>query len=185
MIVDATLRVVERDGIQGVSHRSIAREAGVPPASIAYYFDGIDDLLVATLLDSCEALIAEMDRLRDEVSGDRSRWASVTAEMLASMVRDHRGRTIAEYELYLLAARRPALRPAARRWIAAASGYVRDGGGADEGAARALFAAIDGMLMQALIADEPPDAEYFEPALAYLTQPFRHLRSNEATTAER
>ncbi|WP_425280474.1 hypothetical protein [Patulibacter medicamentivorans] len=34
-------------------------------------------------------------------------------------VRDHRSRTIAGYELYLLAARRPALREGATTWLAA------------------------------------------------------------------
>ncbi|WP_246195771.1 TetR/AcrR family transcriptional regulator [Halopolyspora algeriensis] len=169
-MIDATLRVVERDGVPGVSHRNIAREAGIPPASVAYYFDGIDEVLVATLLDSCETLILEMGRLRDEVAGDDARWAPAVAEMLASMVRDHRGRTVAEYELYLLAARRPALRPAARRWIEAASGRVGTGEDADEGAVTALLATIDGLLLQALIADEPPGREYFEPALAYLVR---------------
>ncbi|MDR7302092.1 TetR/AcrR family transcriptional regulator [Haloactinomyces albus] len=170
-IIDATLRVIECDGISGVSHRNIARAAEVPPASIAYYFDNIDDLLVATLLDSCETLIAEMHRLPDAVADDSSRWVSATAAMLANMVRNHRGRTIAEYELYLLAARRPALRSAARRWIEAASGYVGAGAEGSEGAAKALFAVIDGLLLQALIADETPGPEYFEPALAYLVRP--------------
>lgn len=175
-IIDATLRVVERDGVAGVSHRTVAREAGVPPASIAYYFDGIDELLVAALLESVETLIEEMDRLTDTVDGDDQHWPSAVARLLASMVNEYRGRTIAEYELYLLAARRPALRPAARRWIEAASGYVNDGEGGDPTAVKALFSAIDGMLMHALIADEPPGPEEFEPTLSYLMHPVRYLR---------
>ncbi len=166
-IIDAALRVVERDGVAGVSHRSVAREAGVPAASIAYYFDTIDDLLVATLLDSVDAIIAELDRRTRGVGTDERRWRSAVAGLLASQVSEHRGRTIAEYELYLLAARRPALRPAARRWIEAASGYVTVEG-RDPVAARTLFAAIDGMLMHALVAEEPPAAAEFEAALASL-----------------
>lgn len=163
-IIDAALRVVERDGVSGVSHRSIAREADVPPASIAYYFDTIDDLLVATLLDSVDALLAELDRLTAALDGDRERWPAAVAELLARLVGEHRGRTLAEYELYLLAARRPALRPAARRWIEAAAGYVTSDG-RDAVAARTLFATIDGMLMHALVAEEPPTAAEFEAAL--------------------
>ncbi len=174
-IVDATLRVVERDGVAGVSHRNIAREAAVPAASISYYFGGIDELLVATLLESVETLIGELNRLADTVTGGDAHQPAAVARLLADMVREHRGRTIAEYELYLLAARRPALRPAARRWIEAASGYVDDDVG-DPAVASALFAAIDGMLLHALIADEPPGAEEFEPTLSYLMRPIRHLR---------
>lgn len=166
-IVDAALRVVERDGVAGVSHRAIAREADVPPASIAYHFATIDDLLVATLLDSVDTLLAELDRLADTLDGDRAGWPAAVAGLLASLVSEHRGRTLAEYELYLLAARRPALRPAARRWIEAAAGHVTAGGRSPE-TARTLFAVIDGMLMHALVADEPPTAAEFESALTSL-----------------
>ncbi|MGJ7907850.1 TetR/AcrR family transcriptional regulator [Actinopolyspora sp. H202] len=167
-IIDATLRVIERDGIAGVSHRNIAREAGVPPASVVYYFESIDGVLIATLLESCETMIAELRELTEKVVDDPEGWVTATAEMLSRMVREQRGRTLAEYELYLLAARRPALRPAARRWIEVATGYVHDTGTRNTGAVRALPAAIDGLLMQALIAEEPPGPEEFRPALAHL-----------------
>ncbi|MGW3469022.1 TetR/AcrR family transcriptional regulator [Saccharopolyspora sp. NPDC000995] len=176
-IIDATLRVVARDGVGAVSHRNIAREAEVPPASIAYYFAGIDDLLVATLLESCETLIVEIDRLRGQVR-EKTDWPRVIAEALASMVRDQRERTVGEYELYLLAARRPALRPAARRWIEVATGFIDDGAAGDEPVIRALFAAIDGLLIQALIADEPPSADDLEPTLRLLMRPVDYLRDS-------
>jgi DNA-binding transcriptional regulator YbjK len=179
-IVDATLRVVARDGVAAVSHRNIAREAGVPLASIAYYFAGIDELLVATLLDSCETLIVEMDQMRERVR-EPAEWPRVIAELLAGMVREHRERTLGEFELYLLAARRPALRPAARRWIEVASGYINNGKGGDEPVLRAFFAAIDGLLMQALIAEEPPTADDFEPPLRFLLQPVDYLRGRGFT----
>ncbi|ASU80592.1 TetR family transcriptional regulator [Actinopolyspora erythraea] len=167
-IIDATLRVIERDGTPRVSHRNIAREAGVPPASVVYYFESIDGVLIAALLESCETMIAELRALTERVVDDPEGWANATAEMLSRMVREQRGRTLAEYELYLLAARRPALRPAARRWIEVAAGYVHDTGTRDTGAVSALLAAIDGLLMQALIAEEPPGPEAFRPALAHL-----------------
>lgn len=90
-IIDATLRVVERDGIAGVSHRNIAREAEIPPASITYYFDSIDGVLVATLLESCETMISELRRSTEDAADDPERWVAATAEMLSGMVRNHRG----------------------------------------------------------------------------------------------
>ena len=174
-LVDATLRVVARDGVAAVSHRNIARVAGVPTASIGYYFASIDDLFVATLLDSVEVLVADMDRMTREVTAPEQ-WPMAVARSLAEMLGDKRERTIAEYELYLLAARRPALRPAARRWIEVATGYVNGGEGGDPDAIRAAFATIDGLLMQGLIADAPPTAEELEPALKYVLQPVDYLR---------
>ncbi len=174
-ILDATARVIERDGVAGVSHRAIAREAEVPAASIAYYFAGIDDLLVATLLESVDLLIADVARMRERAPADGREWARAIAENLALMIDERRARTIAEYELYLLAARRPALRPAARRWIEVASAQVGEAREVDAGVVKALFAAIDGLLMQALIAAEPPTADDFEPALHFLLRPLEHL----------
>ncbi|MER5393263.1 hypothetical protein [Saccharopolyspora sp. NPDC002686] len=120
-----------------------------------------------------------MDQLQEQVE-ERTAWPRAIAENLASLVREHRERTLGEYELYLLAARRPALRPAARKWIEVASGYVNGGRGGDQPMVRALFAAIDGILMQALIADEPPTADDLEPVLRFLVQPVDYLRDGGA-----
>ncbi|WP_083792889.1 TetR/AcrR family transcriptional regulator [Kribbella flavida] len=49
-LIEATLRVVARDGVSGVSHRTVAREAGRPATAAAYYFSGIDGLLLQALL---------------------------------------------------------------------------------------------------------------------------------------
>ncbi|MHA6806146.1 TetR/AcrR family transcriptional regulator [Salinifilum ghardaiensis] len=166
-IIDATRRLLAREGVAAVSHRNAAREAGVPPASVAYYFNGIDELLVAALLDCVDDLLAEIERLSRARS--REDWPRVVAELLVAMVRDNREQTIAEYELYLLAARRPALRPAARRWIEATAGYLA--GDVDEAGERALLWAVDGLLIQALLADEPPAVAEVEPALRRLMRP--------------
>ena len=92
-IVDAALRLVAREGVGAVTHRNVAREAGVPPASIAYYFDGIDDLLVASLLDGCEGLVEQIVAVREEVT-DNAQWPRAVAELLVRMIRDHRERTL-------------------------------------------------------------------------------------------
>ncbi|GAB2761033.1 TetR family transcriptional regulator [Salinifilum aidingensis] len=170
-IIDATRRLLAREGVAAVSHRNAAREAGVPPASVAYYFNGIDELLVAALLDCVDDLLAELERLSRARS--REDWPRVVAELLVAMVRDNREQTIAEYELYLLAARRPALRPAARRWIEATAGYLA--GDVDEAGERALLWAVDGLLIQALLADEPPTVAEVEPALRRLMRPGAEL----------
>ena len=94
----------------GVSHRSVAREAGVPTTSTTYYYATLDELLIATLTWSAE----EHGR---ELPPRSSLTPAAVARFIADAAGEHRGRTLAEYELYLLAARRPELRAAARRWI--------------------------------------------------------------------
>lgn len=156
-ILEATLRVVERDGVAGVSHRSVAREAGVPTTSTTYYYATLDDLLIATLTWSADQMAASFRQV--------PLTPSAVARFVADAVGPHRGRTLAEYELYLLAARRPELRPAARRWICLMTEVA---GPRDQVALRAVLAGLDGLLIQALIADFPPMAEELEPVVSLL-----------------
>lgn len=44
-ILQATLRVVVRDGVRGVRHRAVAAEANVPLSATTYYFKDIHDLI--------------------------------------------------------------------------------------------------------------------------------------------
>ncbi|MEE2046687.1 TetR family transcriptional regulator, partial [Nocardiopsis tropica] len=46
LLLDATMRVVEREGVGAVSQRRVAAEAGVPPSTVTYYYAAVDDLLV-------------------------------------------------------------------------------------------------------------------------------------------
>ncbi|MFD9702615.1 TetR/AcrR family transcriptional regulator [Lentzea sp. NPDC059081] len=159
-IIEATLRVIERDGIAGVTHRSVAREAGVPTTAPTYYYATLDDLLIATLLWSAEVLCDDM--LQIVASGGSAREI---AKVIAKSVDENRGRTLAEYELYLLAGRRPELKAAARRWLDLAVEAVRP---ADPVAFRAFLAAIDGLLLQGLIADVAPTEDELEPIVSFL-----------------
>lgn len=146
-LIDATLTVIERDGVGGVSHRAVAKVAGVSPSAAIHHFSTLDDLLVAALIKANEDSIAAVDAVVD-VEG--------FAKLLAEQVGEHRSRFVAVYELYLLAARRPALRPEANRWmdsVRAAAMRL----GADEVGAQALTAALDGQGIEALLTDEPPD----------------------------
>jgi DNA-binding transcriptional regulator YbjK len=45
-ILRAALRVLVRDGVRGVRHRAVAKEAEVPLSATTYYFKDIHDLLV-------------------------------------------------------------------------------------------------------------------------------------------
>ncbi|KJK49267.1 TetR family transcriptional regulator [Lentzea aerocolonigenes] len=158
-IVEATLRVIERDGVSGVTHRSVAREAGVPTTAPTYYFASLDDLLIATLLWVAEELC---DDMLDIIARGTPRQI---ARELSRAVDENRARTLAEYELYLLAGRRPELKAAARRWLDLAVEVVRP---ADPVAFRVFLAAIDGLLIQGLIADVAPNEDELEPIVSFL-----------------
>ncbi|MCK8043970.1 TetR/AcrR family transcriptional regulator [Shewanella sp. 1CM18E] len=48
-ILEATLRLIVKEGIRGVRHRAVATEAQVPLSSTTYYFDDIKDLISDSL----------------------------------------------------------------------------------------------------------------------------------------
>lgn len=49
-LLEATLRIIARDGIRSVKHRAIAKEAGVPLAATTYYFHDIESLICDAFL---------------------------------------------------------------------------------------------------------------------------------------
>jgi DNA-binding transcriptional regulator YbjK len=43
----ATLQIIKRNGMRGVRHRAVAKEAGVPLGATTYHFKDIEDLIVS------------------------------------------------------------------------------------------------------------------------------------------
>jgi TetR/AcrR family transcriptional regulator, regulator of biofilm formation and stress response len=162
-LVAATLRIIERDGLCGVTHRNVTREAGLPPSSAAYHFSSISDLLEQALLWADQQAADSLERI--------GRTPDPVAAFAAWLVEDleHRSRVIAEYELFLYAARVPSMRPTAVRWLTdlerLVSTWTTDGR-----AVSTIRAYVDGMALQALVAGERPDAAAVEATLRYLVQ---------------
>jgi DNA-binding transcriptional regulator YbjK len=116
-LIDAAIRVVGRDGIAGLSHRSVAAEADVPLGSTTYHFATLEELMVAALRQSNEnfgRVLAE--QLPKDGEGD---LAAELARALGAWLGGDRTGVELEYELYLEALRRPALRPVAAEWTEA------------------------------------------------------------------
>lgn len=156
-IIDAAIRVVGRSGIAGLSHRTVAAEADVPLGSTTYHFASLDELLVAALRQANEgfasavresAVLARPDcDIADELARITGRWLAA----------DRAGAEL-EYELYLAALRRPALRPVAAEWCDAVTGILADR--VDPVTARALVALLDGICLQVLLTGGEYDFGY-------------------------
>ncbi|MFI9554689.1 TetR/AcrR family transcriptional regulator [Nonomuraea endophytica] len=160
-LIEATIRVVARDGVAGVSHRTVSKEAGQPATAAAYYFRTIDDLLTAALTSCMDEDAERMRRLADV--DDPEEGLRALAELMCQVVAAP-AHLLAEYELYLLAARRPELREPTRRWLAAVERFGRRHTD-DPVRLRVLAGTIDGALMQALLTDTPPGRPEWEEIL--------------------
>ncbi len=147
-ILLATLAIIGRGGVGAVTYRSVAQEARVPLGSLTYYFGSKQELL--------------REALRLHVAEDTSRLRTLAAQLIAqgasggevveafaSMLDDGHP-DIAQFELYLEAARDPALRDVAaeslRAYGAVAELALRAAGVPDPGATAGLIVAtIDGL----------------------------------------
>ncbi|MFG2865680.1 TetR/AcrR family transcriptional regulator [Streptomyces sioyaensis] len=157
-IIDAAIAVVGARGIAGLSHRSVAAAADVPLGSTTYHFATLDELLIAALRQVNGEWLADFARwvegldpavpLTDEV-----------ARFVEEALTGDRSRMELEYELYLAALRREAVRPIAAECL---DEMVRLLGRriGDERTARAVVAVADGLLLQHLLTGAP-----FEPAV--------------------
>ncbi|MEW2530535.1 TetR family transcriptional regulator [Streptomyces sp. NPDC047071] len=161
--MEATVRVIARDGAAGVTHRTVAREAELPTTATTYYFSSIDALLTAALTQCMEEDSARIEALVEAPGGATLR---ALAELMAQLLSPP-GHLLAEFELCLLAARRPEQRAATRRWHEALAAFARRF--THEPLRVKLFThAYDGLLLQGLLADKPPTADEFEELLREL-----------------
>ncbi|MET7639010.1 TetR family transcriptional regulator [Streptomyces sp. NPDC005438] len=163
-IIDAAMRLIASEGLAGLSHRTVAAEADVPLGSTTYHFASLDELLVAALR-----------RVAEEQRGD-SAWTrhldpGVPLEdgLLALLEEwcEDPARLRLEYDLYLAALRRPALRPVAASWLDDMVELLSARTG-DPALARALVALTDGLMLQHLLTGRPLDREVTRETLGRL-----------------
>ncbi|MET9382422.1 TetR family transcriptional regulator [Streptomyces sp. NPDC002928] len=167
-IIDAAIRVVGEKGLAGLSHRSAAAEADVPLGSTTYHFKTLDELMVAALRQANEGF-AKVVAARGGLADPRTDLAAELAALLGEWLAGDRTGVELEYELYLAALRRPALRPVAAEWADGLAALLASR--TDAMTARALVALMDGICLQVLLTDSPYDEEYVREVLARVIPP--------------
>ena len=152
-LLDAALALLGEEGAAGLTLRAVEVAAAVPHGSVRHHF-GDRAGMVAALFDHLA--------VREREAADGLDPAAALARWLGP----RRTLTLARYELFLMAARDPRLRAplvAAREQFVAMAAER-----ADLAAARALVAALDGLLLDALVRGEH-DPRRLRPAVELLT----------------
>ncbi|MFE1952394.1 MULTISPECIES: TetR/AcrR family transcriptional regulator [Streptomyces] len=167
-IIDAAIRVVGAKGIAGLSHRTVAAEADVPLGSTTYHFRTLDELLVAALRQANEGF-AKVVATHGAFQDPRTDLAAELADVLGDWLAGDRVGVELEYELYLAALRRPALRPVAAEWCTGLAEVIAER--TDPVTARALVALMDGICLQVLLTDGTYDAGFARTMLDRLIPP--------------
>ncbi|MDQ0797022.1 TetR/AcrR family transcriptional regulator [Streptomyces sp. B1I3] len=156
-IIDAAIRVVAAEGIAGLSHRTVAAEADVPLGSTTYHFASLDELLV-TALRRCNENFARTVHESACLADPAVPTAEALTRLLEGWFAGGRGPMELEYELYLAALRRPALRAVAAEWADGLTEVIASR--TDPATARALVALLDGISLQVLLTGGDFDAAH-------------------------
>ncbi|MBK5229827.1 MAG: TetR family transcriptional regulator [Thermoleophilia bacterium] len=119
-ILRATLRVIGEHGVEAVSNRRLAKEAGVALGSLTYHFPSQTELLRESLLLYVNEEVARLNAIAETIRAGEPTVEQVAAEVERIFISYVYGpEQIAELELHLQAARDPELQDASRRCFAA------------------------------------------------------------------
>ncbi len=122
LLLRAAREVIAERGVGATTHRAIAEAAGVPPATTTYYFATLDELLEDALRAFVAEEVARLEALGTRVGamagGADEVIRAVAAEVVAFKRRDGAA-AVAQFDLYVEASRRPALRAAVAAALAA------------------------------------------------------------------
>jgi TetR/AcrR family transcriptional regulator, regulator of biofilm formation and stress response len=149
-LCEALARIVARDGLDGVTFRSVAAEAGVTHGLASYHFKNRETMIVEALTWAVHESIE-----RGSLGEDVATLAEFAADVPALMAEEPQ-EAVFQFQLALEGQRRPELLEQVRatydQYVAEVRATLgRLGLADDEPLARLAFAAIDGLSMQQLI----------------------------------
>lgn len=153
-IAEALWRLADREGLDAISIRAVARESGWSTGVVAHYFADKDDLLAFAFELVGASCAGRADEARRAAPGHREALRAMLAEALPL---DERRRLEAGVWFGFLgrAAAVPRMGEVVRRryaeWTAQLAAELAASGATDpEAAARELIALVDGLALQAL-----------------------------------
>lgn len=164
-LLRAAIELIGETGARSVTSRAVAERAGVPLASVTYYFRSVPELLEEALKLHVRERVAELGGLAAGALQVPGVSATDIAERLAEvLVTAPTPILVAQYQMYLDAGRNPALQPPVAEAIAAfeglAAGVLAALGARDpHGAAEAFVALLDGFALHRLARPRDPERE--------------------------
>jgi DNA-binding transcriptional regulator YbjK len=166
-LIDAALRVIAERGVAGTTHREIARAADVPLGSTTYHFSSLDEVLAAAFTRHVDAAAQIFD---ERLGAATDRDSAI--EAVITLVRDDLigspNDLVMTVELYVAAARNPALRAVTQAWMQRSRNALEQH--FDPTTAREVDALIEGLVLHSVLSTDPMTPEQIRHAVE------RHLR---------
>lgn len=153
-LLAAVIALVGEKGLRGVSYRAVAARAGVNHMLIRHHFGSIEGLLAATMEWAVQRSIEEtgLERIVD--------FDDNFADSLIAVVAAEPELQLFQFEMLLESRRNPEVRRLVERLYASYMRTVEDalrqrGLVADDAVSLAIFAALDGLMLQFLTISDP------------------------------
>jgi len=153
-LLSAVIDVVGEKGLRGVTYRAVASRAGVNHTLVTHHFGSIEGLLAATMEWAIQRSIEEtgLEKIAD--------FDENFADSLLETVSREPELQLFQFEMLLESRRNPEVRALVERLYANYMSTVEDalrqrGLNVDNGAALAIFAALDGLMLQFLTISDP------------------------------
>lgn len=162
-IIRAAIDVIVEQGTQGLTHRAVARAAGVPLGSTTYYFRDLDELLNAALSRATEDFRADVWEWHEQLPADADLVNALTDLLVDQLSGSLRSRVVMRIELAHAALRHPGLEPAYATWATEIHNVLLRR--VEEPAASALMVLLTGYQMLIATADQHLDRAQVEAVL--------------------
>ncbi|WP_220269988.1 TetR/AcrR family transcriptional regulator [Marinitenerispora sediminis] len=166
-IIDAAISCIAEDGVAGTSHRRVAARADVPLGSMTYHFASMDDLLVEAFTRFATS-IADTFEQRLAASPDQDAAAEAVVALIHGDLQRSQREHVLTYELYTLAARRPAFRSITQTWMRASRRALERHFAPET--VRALDAYIEGAALHIALDPDPQPPAATRAAVDRLTR---------------
>jgi DNA-binding transcriptional regulator YbjK len=163
-LLRAAVALIAEGGVRAVTHRAVADRAGVPLAATTYYFASIQQLTEEALRLHVRERVSELQVLAESAATGSGTADQVAERFVAALLARDRDATIAQFEVYLEAARNPALRQCVAGALDAFESLARAalaalGARRPAEAAAAFVAVINGFALNGLARPRPAEAD--------------------------
>ncbi|MBY0558549.1 MAG: hypothetical protein K2Q04_01695 [Hyphomicrobium sp.] len=155
-LLEATLRVVARDGVKSVTHRKVVAEAGQALGSTHYYYEDLDDLILTAFAHYVELMVEKYSHTLDAVTKEEELLDAIL--VLLDALRTDQQLSTLMYELYAQGVRDERYRRLVMHWSGESKKALKKFCTAQT--ANEIEAIWDGMAVQSLLTlSVPADRE--------------------------
>jgi DNA-binding transcriptional regulator YbjK len=161
-LIDAAVMVIAEHGVAGATHREIARAADVPLGSMTYHFSSLDEILAEAFTRHAESVAKVFDE-RLGAARDREDAIEAVVQLVSADLLGSERDLVLSVELYVAAARRPALRAVTQAWMGRSRRALEQH--FDPTTARELDALIEGLVLHSALSTDPMTPEQMRHAI--------------------